>query len=389
MRIDNDIEYREYIEQMLKAEEEINGYGMESEISGDGEETIEKKDYPYRVEDIRIDFKMLSVYQLYRWIQSGMLVLRPEFQRKFVWNKQKQSLLIESLMLKIPIPAFYFDEDLEGKKTVIDGLQRLTTISNFMNGDFKLCGLQYLSDCEGCRFFDLDKKYQMRIEDTQLAVNVLDAKCPSAVKFDVFRRINTGGMPLNTQEVRNIMANPHTRELLVNMATDPWFSTATRNRIKDIRMGAQELCLRYITYDYIYDAENKCFNSFGDMTDLLDRMIVKLNGMGRTEHWEIELAFAKSMEKCYTLFGEAAFSKPKSKSIINRALFTSFSIVLTHDAHSLDWLDAHQEKAKELLEYYLEDDKEYFNAITSSTSSRKNMEVQFKYANRLLEELAE
>ena len=69
MRIDNDIEYREYIEQMLKAEEEINGYEMESEISGDGEETIEKKDYPYRVEDIRIDFKMLSVYQLYRWIQ--------------------------------------------------------------------------------------------------------------------------------------------------------------------------------------------------------------------------------------------------------------------------------------------------------------------------------
>lgn len=93
MRIDNDIEYREYIEQMLKAEEEINGYELESEIA-DAEEETEKRDYPYRVEDIRIDFKMLSVYQLYRWIQSGMLVLRPEFQRKFVWNKQKQSLMV-------------------------------------------------------------------------------------------------------------------------------------------------------------------------------------------------------------------------------------------------------------------------------------------------------
>lgn len=98
MRIDNDIEYKEYkeyIEQMLKAEEEINGYEMESEITGDGEETIEKKDYPYRVEDIRIDFKMLSVYQLYRWIQSGMLVLRPEFQRKFVWNNYWRNWLNE------------------------------------------------------------------------------------------------------------------------------------------------------------------------------------------------------------------------------------------------------------------------------------------------------
>lgn len=382
-------QYKEYLEQIRKAEEEINGYEIEDESEEEHESNQVKKDYPYRVEDIRIDFKMLSVFQLYRWIQSGKLILRPEFQRKFVWNKQKQSLLIESLMLKIPIPAFYFDEDSEERKTVIDGLQRLTTISEFMNGEFRLCGLQYLKDCEGRHFNELEKKYQWRIEETQLAVNILDAKCPSGVKFDVFRRINTGGVPLNTQEVRNIMATPATRSLLQRMVEDEWFCKATRNRIKDIRMGAQELCLRYITYNHLYDAQNRVFIKFGDMTDLLDQMIVKLNGMCLDDHLEIFQKFSESMQKSYYLFGEASFSKPKSTNIINRALFTSYSIVLANDQKPKEWLKENQRKARDLLAYYLENNKEYFNAITSSTSSRKNMEIQFEFANKLLEELTE
>ena len=227
----------------------------------------------------------------------------------------------------------------------------------------------------------------MRIEDTQLAVNILDAKCPSAVKFDVFRRINTGGVPLNTQEVRNIMATPATRKLLQDMAADEWFIKATRNRINDIRMGAQELCLRYIAYNQLYDAENRIFTDFGNMTDLLDEMIVKLNAMREEQHAVILQDFSLAMEKCYSLLGEIAFSKPKNPNVINRALFTSFSIVLTQDWRDAGWLEINQMKAKEMLTGYLENYKEYFNAITSSTSSRKNMEIQFQYAHRLLEEL--
>ena len=101
---------------------------------------------------IRIDQKMFSLYQVCQWIEKGKLVLRPEFQRNFVWSLNKQSLLIESLMLKIPIPAFYFDEDETGCRTVIDGMQRLTTISRYLRGEFKLKGLQYLKDCEDKTF---------------------------------------------------------------------------------------------------------------------------------------------------------------------------------------------------------------------------------------------
>lgn len=112
-----------------------NDDGTEKET----EEEIEETEYPYRSEDIRIDQKMLSLFQVNRWISSDVLTIRPEFQRNFVWDIKRKSLLIESLMLKIPIPVFYLDEDEEGMKTVIDGMQRLSTIHDFLQDKFKCC----------------------------------------------------------------------------------------------------------------------------------------------------------------------------------------------------------------------------------------------------------
>lgn len=377
-------DWAQYLKKDKKAQEQLNGIEYEQET--DEAEDYEL-DYPYNPEDIRIDQKMLSLFQICRWIEKDALLLRPEFQRNFVWDKKKQSLLIESLMLKIPIPAFYFDEDEYGQRTVIDGMQRLTTIYDFIQGRFKLRGLQYLSECEGCSFQDLGFKYQSRIEDTQLAVNILDAKCPSMVKFDVFRRINTGGVPLNPQEVRNIMAASTTRELLKNMAESREFLRATHNRVSDVRMGAQELCLRFITFYEIYDPQREEFLAFGDMTRLLDEMILKLNEMHSFELSAIYDCFVLSMEKSYALFGKATFAKPGVKNVINRALFTSFSILLGDDRYKLECMEEKREKAQELLKYYLEEYSDYYNSITSSTSSRRNMELQFWYARRILEEL--
>ena len=100
---------------------------------------------------------------------------------------------------------------IHGNKQVIDGLQRLSSIYSYINGEFRLRGLQYLTDFNGVLYHDLPKKYRTRIEETQLAVNTLDSRCHDLVKFDVFRRVNTGGVPLNSQEIRNIMSSPRTR----------------------------------------------------------------------------------------------------------------------------------------------------------------------------------
>lgn len=368
-----------------KLKDEISGLEYEDEADDLGMDEIEG--IPYCADDIRIDQKMFSLYQVFRWIQQGKLNLRPDFQRNFIWSRKKQSLLIESLMLKIPIPAFYFDEDVEGNRTVIDGLQRLSTISDFLEGKFRLYGLQYLINCNGKSFEELDKRYQMRIEDTQLAINILDAKCPAMVKFDVFRRINTGGVPLNSQEVRNVMATRRTQEFLLRLSQSEAFVSATRGKIKDNRMGAQELCLRFVTYLVLYDRENKNFISFGEMNHLLDTAVIEINRMDDSDLKIFEEQFATSMKRCIFLLGKQAFSKPSSNQIINRALFISWSVILANRDYSLEWCRKKSEKACILQQKYLQADTDYFNAITSSTSSRRNMLIQFHYVERILEEL--
>lgn len=370
---------------LSKERAEIEASGLEYEM--DSDEMDEEREIPYRAEDIRIDQKMISLYQIYRWIQQGTLDLKPDFQRNFVWNLQKKSLLIESLMLRIPIPAFYFDEDVNGQRTVIDGMQRLSTINDFLNGEFCLKGLQYLTNCNGLRFEELEKKYQGRIEDTQLAVNVLDSRCPEMVKFDVFRRINTGGVPLNSQEVRNIMATKETRQLLLRLSTSKEFVDVTRGRVKDVRMGAQELCLRFLTYDRLYDYKVQEFTDFGEMNQLLDAMIIRLNHTKEEERLFLEQRFLQSMDRCKRLFGDSAFSKPYSRNVINRALFTSWSIVLANAEYPKEWYDARRAKAILLVNQKLEENVTYYNAVTSSTSSKRNMYIQIYNAEKILEEL--
>lgn len=91
---------------------------------------------------------MITIFQVEYWIESGILQLQPEYQRNLVWDDQRKSALIESILLRIPIPSFYIDERSDGGKSVIDGLQRLSTIHEYINGNFRLKKMQYLTSCE-------------------------------------------------------------------------------------------------------------------------------------------------------------------------------------------------------------------------------------------------
>ena len=208
--------------------------GIETEDLG--EENLEHN--PYSPNDIRINQRIFTIYQIQHMIETGKLFLTPDFQRNLVWDLRRKSLLIESIMLGIPISSFYFQEDYEGNKIVIDGLQRLSTISQFLNNEFALKELQYLN-YNGYCYSDLPQKYVNKIEDTQLVAYVLDSTCHELSKFDVFRRVNTGGMPLNSQEIRNSMAADGTRSLLKAMSRSQEFQKATRGRVKDIRMDVR------------------------------------------------------------------------------------------------------------------------------------------------------
>ena len=371
---------RGLLEETERYENEL--VGIESEDKG--EENID--DSPYSPDDVRISQHMYSVYQVHHWIEKGVLTLSPDFQRNMVWDIQRKSLLIESLMLKIPIPAFYFQEDINGDKLVIDGLQRLSTIYSYMEDSFRLKGLQYLENYNGYCYSQLPRKYKTRIEETQMAVNILDSKCHELVKFDVFRRVNTGGVPLNPQEIRNSMATPDTRSLLKQMSESEEFIKATRGRVKDIRMDAQELCLRFIAFWMRYDSHSGQLSHLMALTRMLDRTLLELNQKKKDYHLLLCALFKNSMEKCHALFGEEAFSKEDLNLIINRQLFVSWIVVMATCTLDMETLQSRRNDAIELQHKYF-GGGEYYNAITSSTATKKNMELQFEGVRRILEEL--
>ena len=118
---------------------------IEAEQSGteDSESSDTLESNPYNPDDIKVHSKQFSIKLIYEMIENEDIDLNPEFQRHFVWNSKQKSRLIESILLRIPLPMFYFAEDEDGKISVVDGLQRLTTIKEFMDNKFPLKNLEY------------------------------------------------------------------------------------------------------------------------------------------------------------------------------------------------------------------------------------------------------
>lgn len=359
-------EFEEYLKLSNQMELEYNG--IEADDENESMETGE----PYEVENIRVAQKMITVFQIEHWISQNNLNLSPEYQRNIVWDDGRKSSLIESLLLRIPIPAFYLDENKQGGKSVIDGMQRLSAIHSFLNNEFCLKKMQYLSHLEEKYFRDLEIKFRARIEDTELAVNILDEKCPQMVKFDVFRRVNTGGLPLNFQEIRNIMALPKVRKLLKAMAECTEFLQATGERVKDIRMGAQELCLRYLTILYAYDWEGHDLKNYHGLLKMMDQMIINLNEMPEKDYDKLFQKFRVTMANCKEILGEYSFCKIGNNKI-NKSLFTAWSVVLVNVEPNQDILRNNVGKLRNTYVYYLEKYTEFNIAITSSTGTRKNI----------------
>lgn len=182
---------------------------------------------PYDPDLIRVETSTMSLRQVNDMMKDGDIDLSPDFQRNTVWDIQRKCRLIESILLRIPLPVFYFSADNSGRLSVVDGLQRLTAIKEFMSNKLPLKNLEYLNDCMGCTYNEgelkLDERLYRRFNLTQITTNVIDASSPTKVKYDIFRRLNTGGRPLNQQELRNCLASKELRNALRTMASDSAF----------------------------------------------------------------------------------------------------------------------------------------------------------------------
>jgi len=372
-----------------KTEELLSG--VETEYYEDDESIVPKPDFDPEL--IRLDPRVFSILDIKRFMDKKRIDLSPDFQRNFVWKEvRKKSRLIESLLLRIPLPAFYLAEDKEGTYQVVDGLQRLSVISEFLDNKLRLKELEYLdTDCGNKTFEELSLKYKNRIEDTQLSFNVIAPTTPFSVKFEIFKRLNQGGVPLSHQEIRNSMVKKNIREFIRKLADSQQFKNATDNSIKPLRMEDQDFILRFIGFFFV---KIKGVMSYKPgMENFLNDVVEYINNNANAiDFYKIEQTFYNSMTIAHHLFGGYAFRKytswSKRRPPVNKAMFVTWSVTLaTYD------LDEIKNKipADGLIETLKnefdksQDDSQYFWMMTHGTSSIANIDYGFEVAKRIMD----
>jgi len=387
------------INELLSQELDRHQEGIDDSEEGSENQEVE----PYDPKKISIRNDRWAISHTYDLIENWKEVdLTPDFQRNFVWDKKRQSQLIESLMLRIPVPAFYLAESDSGIYQVVDGVQRLTTIRDFLSNKFPLKGLEYLQDQEGKYFKEnkelnqkgINREFFREIQLTQISVNIIEAKSPAKVKFDVFRRVNTGGKPLNNQEIRNCLAKPKVRKLLNELALSKEFQIATGGSVRTTRMQAQELVLRFIAFyqSRIISSEKWIYN--GNMTEYLDNAIELLNKGQVVDFERIEMAFSNAMKNAAYLFGGYSFRKclPKDlkpdarKQLINKSLFTTWSVLLSPHSHELLKTKVKPKVFARLLAKKLESDSNFLAAVSYKTNAKTYLDLAFIETWALIDE---
>ncbi|PTS89141.1 hypothetical protein DBR27_22935, partial [Flavobacterium sp. HMWF030] len=242
-------------EVMIIVENEEN-YKFNDQIEDDSDgDDPDKFKFPLTYDqEVDIKEEWFSVFELIRKIKQNKVVMNPDFQRNLVWKPQQKSQFIESIILNIPLPPLYFRKELNGDYIVVDGLQRTSTLNDFVSDKFQLSGLAALPDLNGNSFENLESRLQARIEDRKLLVYILQPQVPMKVVYDIFNRINTGGTKLERQEIRNCIFIGKSTDLLKLLASTNQFKEAIDGGISPTRMKDREAILRCLAFT-IFDFE--------------------------------------------------------------------------------------------------------------------------------------
>lgn len=318
--------------------------GEDSDASGLEPESEEGSEIEVPFDPTKIDIivKPMTIGSLETRLENGELDLTPDFQRQAnVWNSKRKARLIESIFLRIPLPSFYFSEDEEGTYAVVDGLQRLCAIFHFMKPKalavatgvklppLELQDLQYLKELNGKTFEELDRKFQRRISELEITANIIRANTPPAVKFNVFARLNQGGMPLNAQEIRNAIFPGQWRKKIKALAECDAFKKATDEKVRTERQQDVELVLRFIALWQLGKPYERPANQTLD--EFLNAVVEDQLCQWSDAKWqEAERAFVHAIDAARSVFGKHAFRKSVSgqrRKPINRGLFEAQLVV--------------------------------------------------------------
>ncbi len=341
---------------------------------------------------IKVETRPMTIDLVLSRIAHDELDLAPDFQRQAgIWTNSAKSRLIESILIRIPLPAFYMDATNEDRWLVIDGLQRLTAMKQFvLDKDLTLKGLEFLPQLENKSYDELPRNFQRRILESLLTVYVIEKGTPPEVKFTIFRRINRGGLPLSPQELRHALNPGKAPNFLAVLADSEEFKQATGIRDwRKKRMVDREFVLRFLAFNitHYHDYNYKSLDVF------LNEGMVKINQMSEADLELLKSKFVKAMIAANEIFDKFAFRKRErddlgKKYSINKALFEAWSVslaVLTEE--QIKTLTERKEILSDRFINLMADDEDFQAAISHGTSTIGKVKYRFKKIESLIEEI--
>lgn len=317
-----------------------------------------------------IDYNLESLTTL---ITKRVIDLAPKYQRRFRWDDARKSKLIESFLMNVPIPPIFLNEDDFGKYSVIDGKQRLSAINDFISGKLTLKGLQVFKDLNGLNLFDLPVEFQnsVKIRATVRAIIIL-RQSDKDIKYEVFQRLNTGGVKLNAQEIRNSAFPGLLNDKILELSEEKHFQkllgikSKVKSRIYQ-EMRDAELVLRFF-------ALRKNWKTYpGGLKNILDKFLDENKGLKEDKVLELEGEFKATLELAEIVFGKDGLFRrwiPQSgkwKQQISAPIYDMQMFALYGKDKSL----IEQNKTRFLSDFKLlfQDDQTFIDSISSSTAT--------------------
>ncbi len=352
-------------------------YSDSEEIEND----IAVDEIPQEERKLRTQAYDKSISDVVSMIDRGDIILNPEYQRNYVWDNKKASLLIESILLNVPIPVIYVSEEEDSCWNVVDGLQRLNSLHRFFADEFKLKGLEVLQELNGIQYSKLSPKASRILRNGNLRIILIFKESHPEIKYDIFMRLNRGAIHLNNQELRNCLYRGSLNDLLKELRQNRQFLSILRLSEPHKRMTDAEMILRYfmISENYNFDLNELSKEYTGKITSSLNKYCAKYQNASPEVIERLKSKFDQTVEKVYQVFGKNAFRKINEdgtydRNRLNRAIIDIVMISFEH--FSADDLKAKKDKIINLLRELPIKDAEFNNAITIATSDRKKLEYR-------------
>lgn len=369
---------------------------IEEKILAEEENVIDKEDTssdivittPFSPNDIKLTTPPMNLGDLIDMIKYRWINFTTEYQREDnLWSDKKQSRLIESVLLGLRLPAFYFEEVSKKQWNIIDGLQRCSSIRNYcVDESLTLSDLEFLGETfNDTKFSDLPFEVTRDIRMLPITVNLLSSGVPDRVKYILFKRLNTGGVELTPQEIRNAMFQGIAIETVQQMSRDGAFLKATDKKIPTKRKQDQDFVSRFIAFylfdyeKYVPDLETYINKSMELLRDSSDSNLIS----------KMKTDFIKAMDIAYEIFGNDAFRKRENvnnpRNPLNKAYFEVISTTFAKlsDQKTTLLLQNRDLLKRNLIE--LMNNKSYSSSLSGGTGTKDSVLRRFSWFRDIIE----